>query len=190
MDQLSTQEQLLDVGEVLMRQRGYGGFSYADLARETGIRKASVHHHFATKADFGLAVFQRYAARFTAVLRDFSGSRTGGQALYRAIQFYRDALADGEQLCLCAALSSDRQTLSEEVCKALADANAATVQWIEGVLLQGRRDRSISVGGEPSEEALAILAQLQGAQLLARAANDVTLFDQATAPLIARLNRY
>ena len=72
----------------------------------------------------------------------------------------------------------------------LEQTNAATASWIESVLLTGRRDRSISVGGDPSEEALAILAQLQGAQLLARAAGDVTRFDTALATLMTRLNRY
>ncbi|MGL4768117.1 MAG: TetR/AcrR family transcriptional regulator [Formosimonas sp.] len=35
---------------------GYDSFSFADLAQRTGIAKASIHHHFANKADLALAV--------------------------------------------------------------------------------------------------------------------------------------
>ena len=48
---MRTQDRLVEIGETLMRQRGYGGFSYADLALKAGIRKASIHHHFPTKDD-------------------------------------------------------------------------------------------------------------------------------------------
>lgn len=187
---MSTQERLIDLGEDLIRERGYGGFSYADLAVLAGIRKASIHHHFPTKADFGLAVLQRYAERVRDALTEFGKSRIGSQALYKLIEFYRDALTDGEQLCLCVALSGDVDTLSEETLETLSETNAEIADWIAQTLLTGRRDRSISVGGDPSEEAIAILAQLQGAQLIARAGRNVALFDHAVATLRTRLNRY
>ncbi len=187
---MNTQEQLIDIGETLMRERGYGGFSFADLARETGIRKASVHHHFATKADFGLAVLIRYAERLRGLLGMFANSRSGGQALHKLITLYREMLSESHHLCLCVALAGDRTILSERMHAVLAQTNAATASWIESVLLTGRKDRSISVGGDPAEEAWAILGQLQGAQLLARAAGDVEQFDQCIATLKARLNRY
>lgn len=187
---MSKRETLLDIGEDLIRRRGFAGFSYADLAKAAGIQKASVHHHFPTKADFGLAVLDRYSGRHLAALNELSSCRTGGLALHNAIELYRQAVGGGDQLCLCVALSGDRELLSDDVRQALANTNAKTAQWIESVLLAGRRDRSISVGGDPSEEAIAILAQLQGAQLIARAARDPALFNLALSTLSARIHRH
>ena len=188
---MSTQHRLLDLGERLVRSRGYGGFSYADLASEAGIRKASVHHHFSTKADFGLALLDRYSDRLAIALGDIMAtSRSGSQALQGMIKFYRDALEDGDQMCLCAALAADGALIPEAMRDMLARANEMTAKWIEEVLLTGRRDRSIAVSGDPGEEAVAILAQLQGAQLLSRAAGDVSVFDKATSTLSARLHRH
>ena len=45
-----TAERLMDLAENHMRHAGYGGFSFRDLAAEIGIKSASVHHHFPTKA--------------------------------------------------------------------------------------------------------------------------------------------
>ena len=42
--------QLLSHAESLVRERGFDAFSYADLAKGADITKASVHHHFPTKA--------------------------------------------------------------------------------------------------------------------------------------------
>lgn len=186
-----TRETLVDLAENAMRTRGYGGFSYADIARDAGIRKASIHHHFPTKADLGLAVLDRYADRVSRRLASIQQqSRLGGQALAALIDFYREAAQSGRSMCLCAALAGDSELVCEEVRDMLARANAMVAQWIEQILLKGRRDMSIAVSGDPAVEAVAILAQLQGAQLLARAGGNIALFDSAVSTLTARVARH
>ena len=57
-----TANRILDVAERLVQLRGYNAFSYADVAKAVGIRKASLHYHFATKGDLGLALVEDLAA--------------------------------------------------------------------------------------------------------------------------------
>src|SRR3546814_7456653 len=57
--------------------------------------------------------------------------------------------------------------LDARIRDALQRINDLVAAAIEEVLIAGRRDRSISVGGDPRSEADAILATLQGAQLMA-----------------------
>jgi TetR/AcrR family transcriptional repressor of nem operon len=52
---MSTHDSLIELTDTLIQQNGYQGFSYADLADGLGIRKASIHYHFQTKTDLGLA---------------------------------------------------------------------------------------------------------------------------------------
>ncbi len=40
---------ILDVAEQLAQTRGYNGFSYADIAAQLGVTKASLHYHFPLK---------------------------------------------------------------------------------------------------------------------------------------------
>jgi TetR/AcrR family transcriptional regulator, transcriptional repressor for nem operon len=63
-----TAEQILDLAETLIQTRGYSAFSYQDIADSLGIRKASIHYHFASKAELGVAVVDRYIERFGAGL--------------------------------------------------------------------------------------------------------------------------
>ena len=63
-----TAERLMDLAETHIRNAGYGGFSFRDLAAEAGIKSASVHHHFPTKSMMAAAVARRYADRFFAAI--------------------------------------------------------------------------------------------------------------------------
>ena len=48
-------QELIHLAIQMISERGYDSFSFADLARLSGITKASIHHHFATKTDLGMA---------------------------------------------------------------------------------------------------------------------------------------
>lgn len=186
-----TRGTLVDLAEKAMRARGYDGFSYADIAREAGISKASIHHHFPAKADLGLAVLDHYCDRLAHVFDEILvSSRSGAQALGEVIRRYREALHDGSSMCLCAALAAESAVIARPMLDILDRANDMVAERIAQILLLGRRDRSIAVAGDPQQEAIAILAQLQGAQLLARAAGDPARFDDAVTTLVARLARH
>lgn len=63
-----TAQRLMDLAEAHIRHAGYRGFSFRDLAAELGIKSASVHHHFPTKASLAAAVVRRYGDRFLATV--------------------------------------------------------------------------------------------------------------------------
>ena len=59
-----TAERLLDLAESHMRNAGYGGFSFRELADEVRIKSASVNRYFPTKASMAADVARRYGNRF------------------------------------------------------------------------------------------------------------------------------
>lgn len=185
---MDTRTALLDSAERAARQRGFDAFSYADLAKEVGIRKASVHYHFPLKADLAFGLIERYAQRFSETLSHIGVSPEPAAAKLSAYrELYRDALADGDQLCLCVSLSAGRDSLSDEVLTELNRFHEDSIARLEHIFEAGHKDGSIAHVGDPASEAAATLALMEGAQLVARAAKDVTLFDQATASFGARL---
>lgn len=186
---MDTRSALLDSGERLARQRGYDGFSYADLAREVGIRKASIHHHFPTKADLALALVERYRRRFVKALEAVSDRQLdGGGRLMAYIDIYRAALTGGETVCLCVALSRGRDRLSDAVLGELSVFDQVSIGWLTEVFRLGAEDGTIKGVGDPEDEAIACLALAAGAQTLARSARDVARFDAATRVLQRRVN--
>ncbi len=185
---MDTRTALLDCAETACRSRGYDAFSYADLATQVGIRKASIHHHFPTKADLALAVIARYSDVFFETLDSISAQNQGAANQLRAYHhIYREALVGGEQLCLCVAFSAGRDSLAPPILAKLNTFNERSVEWLTNVFTRAASDGSVIGLRQPDSEARAILALMLGAQLTARAAVDVSLFDQATQTFLDRL---
>src|SRR4029453_18493814 len=96
-----TPSRILDVAERLVQLRGFNGFSYADVAEELGISKASLHYHFAGKAELGEALISRYASRFTGSLDEIESRPIDAPAKLAAYaKLYGDVLRR-KRMCLC-----------------------------------------------------------------------------------------
>ena len=185
---MGTREALLDSAEGAARRWGYTGFSYADLSKEVGIRKASIHHHFPKKSDLAHALLKRYRERFVRALETISLEiREGGARLEAFLRLYRDALANGDMVCLCVAFSAGRDSLTEAVLSELSRFEWQALAWLTEVFRLGRSDGSITSVADAQSEAVSCLAQVEGAQLLARGAKDVTRFDAAVLTLMRRI---
>lgn len=182
-----TKTALMDVAEQAARARGFDGFSYADLAEAVGIRKASVHHHFPTKAALSVALMQRYHDKLAGECARIDAEHaTAGERLKALGGVYKSALNDGRTLCLCVALIGSRESLTDEVVSRIKIFRAMMVDWIAAVYLLGKTDGTVAGITDPVSEAHSTLALLEGAHLAARAEEDIEMFDQATASMLAR----
>src|SRR5271170_6591557 len=88
-----TANTILDVAERLAQTRGYNGFSYADIAAQLSVTKASLHYHFPSKADLGLALVERYSLAFSKALGAIDAHTSdAGEKLKRYVGLYDDVM--------------------------------------------------------------------------------------------------
>lgn len=187
---VDTKTVLLEVAEDVVRRRGFDAFSYADLADAVGIRKASIHYHFPTKAALSCALVERYHAELKAKCAAIAEIHATAQARLEAlIGVYREALEDGQKVCLCVALVSSRESLSAETRLRISKFRGMMLDWLRDCFELALSDHSVPYVGDPSDEAYATLAMLEGAHLAARAVEDVDQFDRAVAILERRLGK-
>jgi TetR/AcrR family transcriptional repressor of nem operon len=183
----NTASRILDVAERLVQLRGYNGFSYADVAAELEITKASLHYHFRGKAELGEALIGRYAARFADALAAIDERGGDAPAMLDAYaRIYADVLRD-RRMCLCGMLAADYDTLPkpmQETVIRFFDDNEA---WLTGVLEHGEREGTLRLAGSAREAAQAIVSGLEGALLVARPYGDVNRFEATAAGLLATL---
>ncbi len=185
---MDTKTKLLDCAEHLARARGVDGFSYADMAQEIAIRKASIHYHFATKSDLSLALITRYSDNFMALLNAIDDKRqSAGDALQSYIDLYRNALGTGNTVCLCVAFSIAKESLSDDVMQQLQIFRSKNIDWLTTLFETSRTDGSIINISNAEAEAYACLTNVEGAHLMARSAQDLKIFDLGTALLRSRL---
>jgi len=182
-----TADRILDLAEHLVQTRGFNGFSYADIARELGVTKASLHYHFPTKADLGLRLIERYSESFARSLACINaGDDSAGTKLATYASIYRRVLND-DRMCLCGMLAADYSTLPEPMRSAVTRFFEENEAWLTGVLAQGREDGDLSFPGEPVDVARLLVGALEGGMLLARSFNEPTRFQTLADRLIADL---
>ena len=185
---MQTQNLLLSEAERLVRTRGFDAMSFADLATAADIRKASVHYHFPTKADLAAKMIARYRAEVEAELEAIAGnSTTSSSRAHAFLQLYSDALQQGEAVCLCVAMSAGKNSFDANTLAELGRFQDMTIQWLTSMF--AINDGTIAHVQDPTEEAQALFALVEGAQLVARSHSDVSKFTQATALFAARIRK-
>lgn len=184
---MDTKTTLLDTAERLARKRGFDAFSYADLSREVGIRKASIHHHFPTKADLAAALVTRYREDFMASLSKIEQTEpNAGAQLAAYFKLYKAAMDGGAQVCLCVSFSVSLNSFDALVVRQINRFHAESLAWLERVFERGQADGTISGVSDPAMEAHACLAVAEGAQLIARASGEMADFDAAISATAGR----
>jgi len=166
-------DKILDAAEDRIRAFGFHGFSFRDLASDVGIKSASVHYHFPSKADLGVRVARRYTERFLASLPDPAGT-PHNECFDRYRLAFRSAIVDGGRMCMCGMLGAEIDGLPEEVRAEVRTFVDRNIDYLERCL--GDRDR-----------AWQMFALLEGAMIAARGSGRPEAFDLATQHLATAL---
>lgn len=184
-DIIHTSQQILDIAQRLVQTRGFNAFSYADIANELNVSKASLHYHFASKAKLGAKLIERYEAGIERALGEIDLAGGGAAAkLRRYVDIYAKVLAD-ERMCLCGMLAAEFETLPKPMQTALDGFFALNERWLVSVLEEGRNDGTLNFKGPASEVAQYIIGALEGAMMMARSRGGVPRFNAATRRLLS-----
>jgi len=169
-----TADAILDVAESLIQQRGFSAFSYQDIADQLGIRKASIHYHFASKADLGVAVVDRYAKRFGAALDEIASreSSSGADQLEAYFAPFTAVGASPGAVCICGALAGEFLALPVRVRERVRAFFIEHQQWLTAIFERGRQRGDFRLTAPAEATARAVFSSLQGALLIMRATGD------------------
>ena len=183
----NTRSRILDAGERLVQVRGFNGFSYADVAAELSLTKASLHYHFPSKAELGEALIARYAERFAQALATIDANITHPPAKLDAYASLYTEVLRQERMCLCGMLAAEYQTLPSPIRDAVVAFLDDNEAWLALVLEQGREDGSLRFSNTPADTARSIVSGLEGAMLVARPYGAIERFETAAAQLLGSL---
>lgn len=203
---VGTRERIMEAARLTVQDLGYGGLSFRELAKEVGIKSASIHYYFPTKGELGVAIVSRYIEHYTLFLDGLLLDGRPGEDADRSVlmrhytDMFRSTLLNGNRLCLAGMLAAERNELPAEVraevvrwgemnerwlARVLADAEARSAQGEAG----SERESASNTGpGAASRHpaavphrARAIFAAVSGAQMIAHGRNEVAIYDDAIA---------
>ena len=170
----NSKEAILAAAKRTAQAHGYSGLNFRDLADEVGIKAASIHYHFPSKADLGAAVAKRYwedtAAQLESMLAETPDPL---RCLHQYPDVFRKALENNNRMCLCSFMGAEHDDLPDAVKKEVQTFADVNVAWLSKLLSAA----TVVSSGESEARARAIFAAVAGAQLMARSRSDISLYD-------------
>lgn len=179
MPAVDTRETILSTARLMVQAHGYNALSFRELAKEVGIKSASIHYHFPTKGDLAAALACRYTDDAQAYFDELLVTSLDASACIGSYaDVFRTALLRDNRMCLCGIMAAERDDLPAEVLVQVDRFTDVNVRWLSAVLARDAADQRHETH---RERALAIFAAMEGAQLVARGRGDIRVFDQIVA---------
>jgi len=158
---------ILDSARRLMMGRGFNGFSFRDVAADVGIKSASIHYHYATKADLAEATARAYRVAFSDVRANIDAvSATEKLRAYGAL--FVTTLREQGQVCLGGMLAADVASLPDQVRTEVAQFFADQNDWVETVVRDGQASGQFRTDVDAAMFAKMFVSSLEGAMMISR----------------------
>ncbi|MDF0606314.1 TetR/AcrR family transcriptional regulator [Neisseriaceae bacterium TC5R-5] len=162
-------ERIVDAAEELIRNVGYNGFSFENIAQMVGVKKPSIHHHFATKVELGVVMVQRYSHRFRQALLHIEGTMSKAPDRLKAYaELFDSTYRQNHAMCVCGMLSAESTSLAELINAEVERFFQINLAWLTEVITQGLTDGSLHSNQTADQLAEIMLALLEGAMVVGR----------------------
>ena len=163
----------MELGEMLIRTKGYHAFSYQDISGPLAIHNAAVHYYFPAKADLGAAIIDRSMAQFGELTTRWNHLPAEEQFKL----FTQIYLASRQQgwVCLMGALSPGYDTLPGSMQAKLRQMGEEILDWLTGCLQKGKAAGVFGFGEPTRQKAQLIVSCLLSSLLLGKVMGE-TLF--------------
>ena len=167
---LTTKEKILSFSRDQIQNQSYNAFSYAQIAKHFNIKKASVHYHFPSKSDLGIAILQEYREYINKLITNLD-KRTDNpwKKLQAYFKYFTHILEDGDKICTECILSAEYNTLPEGMQEELRGLFDDHHTWLARILKEGKDQGIFSFESSTTSKAILIKASMQGAITIARA---------------------
>ena len=168
-----TREKIIELGENLIRTKGYNAFSYQDISSELGIKNAAVHYYFPTKENLGTSIVKTNIQRFEEMV-DNMQSRNFDE-MHQLETFLKIYLKSNreQKLCIIGSLGPDFNTLNESTRNELKKMTDMIIVWLTKLLDQGLSKGIFSFRCKPADKALTILSTMVAGLQITRVMDNV-----------------
>jgi TetR/AcrR family transcriptional repressor of nem operon len=181
---------LLDAGMQLLRERGYDATRVEDLCTAAGVTKGAFFHHFASKADYGVAAAQHWTDMTTPMFAaaDYHAAPTPLARIFAYLDLRRAMIAGAPAQFSCVAGMMaqevfETQPAIRDACGASIAGHAAT---LEADFAAAIAEHGLDGVVDAPDLALHTQAVLQGGFVIAKALDDPA----AVVASIDHLRRY
>lgn len=166
---MSKREEIVQLADTLIRQKGYNAFSFYEISNKVGIKTASVHYHFPAKSDLGIAVIDQHIQNLNGLIES-QKKKSPTEKLNKFFSIYSNIQKENK-VCLVGSLATDFNTLDSKVQDKLKGFSELMLNWVSGFLEEGKEKNVFEFEGLPRTKALMIITNMLAAVQLTRLTN-------------------
>lgn len=167
---MDRKDEILEIATEFVQTHGYAAFSYQDLSDRLGISKASIHHHYASKAELGLAVAKKCLADTATILAE---SKRKSDDPWKQLEGYfgivSSILKTRDRICPAGSAQAEINVVPDEMGRTMCELVQHIVSWVTDVIKDGRDQGVMRFPGRPHAQAELIFSAAQGAMQYGRA---------------------
>lgn len=155
---MSTKQIIIETADHLIRSNGFNAFSFSDISDKIGIKTSSIHYHFPSKSDLGVATIKEHIRRFEALKSELKNKSPliklkGFLAIYSQVK-------SENKVCLVGSLATDLNTVDEPIKKELKIFAALVLDWMTQVLAEGKKQKIFEFTSTPRTKALMVITNI------------------------------
>ncbi|NBA88985.1 TetR family transcriptional regulator [Emticicia sp. CRIBPO] len=163
---MNTKETIIELADELVRKKGFNAFSFHDISKTVGIKTASVHYHFPTKTDLGVAVIRDHTAKLET-LKSKLENRDPLTKLKGFLSIY-DRASHENKVCLVGSLATDFNTVDERIREELVLFSLSVLGWVTSILEEGQASGAFHFTIPARTKALMIISNMLAIVQLSR----------------------
>lgn len=166
-ERMNTRDEILQLGEELMRKQGFNAFSYYHLADSLQVRPAAIHYHFPTKDALALSIINRARDTFHSFSDEVACEPDLQRRFHKFVQVFSESAAAG-RICLMGAAGADYYAFSEDTRAAVKLYVSEILSWLAALLKDGRESGDFTFEGAPRTRGLLVATNLAASLHMAR----------------------
>jgi TetR/AcrR family transcriptional regulator, transcriptional repressor for nem operon len=163
-----TKSQILDIAEALLQERGFHAFSYQHIATKLGVKNAAIHYHYPSKNDLAVALVARYRRRFGRWSENLEAEKAPVWDCFESYIELCRYFIESNKICVLGMLAAEFNTMTADVQQQIQKLQDEVVSYFTELLDQGRQSGDFQFPGCPSNKAMVLTCQLQGAMQFAQ----------------------
>lgn len=164
-----TREAILKLASALVQSRGFSAVSFGLVAEQLGLKAPAIHYHFPSKTDLGLALVERYRARYRRWMDEAADQALPAPLVLEGHFRIASRFTDDGRACPVGVLTSEFDSIPLEMQPAVRAMSDEVNTWLADVLAAGKARGELRFVGDAKDMAALISSALQGAVQQSRA---------------------
>lgn len=161
-----TRQAIIELGDKLLREKGYNAFSYADISGQLAIKNAAIHYYFPSKTNLVAAIVDEHLQRFITFKESVLAKKASDQVT-RFLDTYSQTQEQG-MICIVGTMAGNWGSADEDIKNRMKEFTDAILQWLTAVLKQGKDNGEFHFSDSPETKALLIVTNMLAAVQLMR----------------------